>query len=185
MARTPTGTKEAAAGGLLFVLYFVVGGSFVGTGLLPEGLIRQVAVVILAILMVAAFFWLLVSRLVRLFSGNGNYLLEALLAGTNILLLLAAFAGIYAQLGLTDTTGGKETMTHNYWEAAYYSVVTFTTLGYGDLVPHGACRVLAAMEAFVGYVVLALIASTAANFVQAAAKQRMEHHADNIPPAEA
>ena len=38
----------------------------------------------------------------------------------------------------------------------YFSVVTFTTLGYGDLVPVGPSRVIAAIEAFVGSFTLAL-----------------------------
>ena len=32
----------------------------------------------------------------------------------------------------------------------YYSVVTFTTLGYGEIVPQGAVRAVAAVEAFIG-----------------------------------
>lgn len=38
----------------------------------------------------------------------------------------------------------------------YYSVVTFTTLGYGDIVPIGFSRFFAALEAFTGSFTLAL-----------------------------
>jgi len=38
----------------------------------------------------------------------------------------------------------------------YFSVVTFTTLGYGDMVPVGAARALAAFEAFTGSFTMAL-----------------------------
>lgn len=38
----------------------------------------------------------------------------------------------------------------------YYSVVTFTTLGYGDLVPVGISRIFAALEAFLGSFTMAL-----------------------------
>jgi len=38
----------------------------------------------------------------------------------------------------------------------YFSVVTFTTLGYGDLVPVGPSRIIAAIEAFAGSFTLAL-----------------------------
>ena len=37
-----------------------------------------------------------------------------------------------------------------------YSVVTFTTLGYGDFTPVGLSRIFAAFEAFTGSFTLAL-----------------------------
>ncbi len=38
----------------------------------------------------------------------------------------------------------------------YFSVVTFTTLGYGDISPHGFARFIAAFEAFMGSFTMAL-----------------------------
>jgi len=38
----------------------------------------------------------------------------------------------------------------------YYSVVTFTTLGYGDITPIGLSRLVAAVEAFTGSFTIAL-----------------------------
>ena len=40
--------------------------------------------------------------------------------------------------------------------AIYYSVVTFTTLGYGDVTPFGITRVFAVIEAFLGSFTIAL-----------------------------
>jgi hypothetical protein len=37
----------------------------------------------------------------------------------------------------------------------YFSFVTFTTLGYGDLVPQGPIRFIAAVEALCGLVLIA------------------------------
>ena len=181
MVNRPTGTKEAAAGGGLLVLFFLLGGSWVGLGFLPAGLPREIAVVAVAVLFVAVFFWLLGSRLVRLFSGRGSYAFEAALAGLNVALLIAAFAGLYAQFGLADTTGGGgESQTFNYADALYFSVVTFTTLGYGDIQPRGVCRILICIETFVGYIVLGLLASTATSFIQAIAKTRRSDDADDL-----
>ena len=40
----------------------------------------------------------------------------------------------------------------------YFSVVTFSTLGYGDIHPHGSLKALAAAEAFIGLVITAIFA---------------------------
>lgn len=44
----------------------------------------------------------------------------------------------------------------NFAMMLYYSVVTFTTLGYGDITPIGITRLVAAIEAFIGSFTLAL-----------------------------
>jgi hypothetical protein len=51
----------------------------------------------------------------------------------------------------------------NFWHqlklfgtCLYYSVVTFTTLGYGDITPIGWSRLFAAFEAFTGSFTIAL-----------------------------
>ncbi|MEW4529568.1 ion channel [Maioricimonas sp. JC845] len=43
------------------------------------------------------------------------------------------------------------------WRAMYFSIVTFTTLGYGDYHPTGALRIVAAFEALVGAVTIAIV----------------------------
>ena len=56
------------------------------------------------------------------------------------------------QAGLLDNISA-------FLKTLYFSVVTFTTLGYGDLVPVGPVgpsRVIAAIEAFTGSFTLAL-----------------------------
>ncbi len=45
---------------------------------------------------------------------------------------------------------------HHWLDCLYFSVVTFTTLGYGDLTPVGPSRIVAACEAFTGSFSLAL-----------------------------
>lgn len=45
---------------------------------------------------------------------------------------------------------------HEYFMALYFSVVTFTTLGYGDIAPLGFSRIFAASEAFSGAFMIAL-----------------------------
>lgn len=45
---------------------------------------------------------------------------------------------------------------NTFFMTLYYSVVTFTTLGYGDITPYGITRLFAAIEAFIGSFTIAL-----------------------------
>ncbi|MFG0329500.1 MAG: potassium channel family protein [Phycisphaerales bacterium] len=59
-----------------------------------------------------------------------------------------------------------------FWTSVYFSVVTFATLGYGDLRPVGIARVIACIEAMIGYLVLGLLASTSASILQWSAEEK-------------
>lgn len=49
------------------------------------------------------------------------------------------------------------------WKCLYFSVITFTSLGYADLVPaHGAGRILVSVEAATGFVLMSLLLVTIA-----------------------
>lgn len=67
-----------------------------------------------------------------------------------IFLLIACFALIYQRIGILEN--GKE--TKDMVTALYFSVVTWTTLGYGDIQPLGWARLAATIEAMLGYVYL-------------------------------
>ncbi|WP_430460004.1 pentapeptide repeat-containing protein [Thalassolituus sp. LLYu03] len=102
-----------------------------------------------------------ISWLVDLFCGYGEKPLRVIVFS---LCLIGALACCYFLLGIRDgdslvqldlsASFGRNLM--NLLTTVYFSVVTFTTLGYGDLVPVGASRLLAAVEAFMGSFTLAL-----------------------------
>jgi len=80
-----------------------------------------------------------------------------------ILLTAIAVWLIYANLFfwipefLISPVHGSEPITPTFISALYFSTVTITTLGYGDLAPNPnipACRIIAASEAVLGYVIL-------------------------------
>ena len=107
--------------------------------------------------MQAAVFFLLLGACVQ---GPGKS--SALLL---LLLVFAVLAGIsthaiyYTQLGLVKTS--TELVFFPSWsEALYFSVVTFTTLGYGDMVPREEYRLVAAFQAIQGYVFLGAFVGT-------------------------
>lgn len=75
-----------------------------------------------------------------------------------LMLTVAFFAVLFAELGLMEVRSGKE--THDFWTALYFSVSTLTTVGYGDFVPMPESRMVAAIEALTGYVLLGLAVAT-------------------------
>jgi hypothetical protein len=102
-----------------------------------------------------------VSKLVDVFCGYGERPMSVILFSLGFIVLCGV---CYFALGISDN--GKmvafdsgASLIDNLLSLAnvmYFSVVTFTTLGYGDLVPVGPSRIFAAIEAFAGSFTLAL-----------------------------
>ena len=78
--------------------------------------------------------------------------------------LIVVFAGIYRGFGLDKA---EPLVTHDI--ALYFSIVTWTTLGYGDLAPVRGLQLLAAMQAGLGYLFLGLIVGLVANLISSRA----------------
>ncbi|MEX6501866.1 ion channel [Pseudomonas zhanjiangensis] len=103
----------------------------------------------------------LLSWLVDLFSGYGEKPLNVVLFSLGLI----GFCGLlYFLVGvrLGEQTLGlaldRDLLVNlmDLLNCFYFSVVTFTTLGYGDISPHGLARPIAAFEAFVGSFTMAL-----------------------------
>lgn len=67
---------------------------------------------------------------------------------------MTVFSLVYRNVGLTE--GGVQ-MQPTAREALYFSIVTFSTLGYGDFVPSPAARLIAASEALLGNLHLGML----------------------------
>lgn len=63
---------------------------------------------------------------------------------------------IYRKYGLMK--GGS--ITKDPIDCLYFSIVTWTTLGYGDVTPSDELRIFAASEALLGYLVMSLMIAT-------------------------
>ncbi len=74
-----------------------------------------------------------------------------------ILLLPLCFANAFTLLDLSGACFSEEVRPI---ETIYFSVVTYTTLGYGDITPVGPCRYFAAFEALLGLFALGLFVAT-------------------------
>lgn len=71
------------------------------------------------------------------------------------------FGFAYTLLSLYSATGQIQMATGavSWLDRIYFSAASFTTLGYGDLVPHGPMRLLAGTEALVGLMLITWSAS--------------------------
>lgn len=71
------------------------------------------------------------------------------------------FGLAYSLLALTPSTGAIQMVggTVGWLDRIYFSAASFTTLGYGDLVPHGVMRLLAGTEALTGLMLITWSAS--------------------------
>jgi hypothetical protein len=91
------------------------------------------------------------SLLFRVVFGYGEKPLNVILTSLSAILF---YAWIYNWFGVLPEKGFRT--------ALYFSIVTFTTLGYGDLAPKPAYRLWAGSEALVGVVLSGLFLFTLA-----------------------
>lgn len=117
-------------------------------------------VTILGGLFSAAFIWLLLTRLRSLLAHPERRPLEFGLLALNLAILIFTFAWVHHEIGLLDVSGPAPHPTHDLGDALYFSIVTSTTLGYGDFIPLGPGRPLAAIQALTGYLILGILVST-------------------------
>ena len=76
------------------------------------------------------------------------------------ILIILIFTFIFMSSGISNTSIGGFT-SKNFLDCIYFSVVTFTTLGYGDFRPlEGWGRVFSGTEAFIGALMMALFVYT-------------------------
>lgn len=98
-----------------------------------------------------------------IYSGPGvrSMLLLGGLFLSSVGCIITLFGKSYSMLGLKHTIAVTADacgpVPVNLSEAVYFSVVTWTTVGYGDLAPCGRTRLVANVEALIGYLVMALL----------------------------
>lgn len=75
---------------------------------------------------------------------------------THIVVTIISFALHYRATGLLSASGA---FSPDFWDALYFSITTFTTLGYGDFQPLPEHRLTTSVEALSGMVSMAIGAS--------------------------
>lgn len=106
-------------------------------------------------------------------NGQGMFALFLLTVGGSWMLIWS-FSRIYAIDGIL---GADKKLTHDMADCLYFSVVTWTTLGYGDFQPVPSNRMFAAIEAFTGYIYMAFAIGFVIHFLtkdNAADREKVE-----------
>lgn len=105
--------------------------------------------------------WLAYASLLLLASGTGFVIFWMLRDRRHTKAILAHLIGLAAGLmlfcALVYWWVGTCPPARHIGDALYFSVVTWTTLGYGDFKPLPDYRLFAALEALLGYVYMGLI----------------------------
>ena len=71
------------------------------------------------------------------------------------------FAWIYLSIGAENIVGMRPNAEHYYWQCFFFSLQTFTTVGYGGLHPQGILtNTVAGFEAFLGLMTFAIATGT-------------------------
>ncbi|WP_193331346.1 ion channel [Pseudoalteromonas ulvae] len=103
----------------------------------------------------------IVSKFVDLLCGYGEKPTNVIFFSLS-LIFISAIAYFFLGVNFGDELiqfslqQSAEQNMSDFFNSLYYSVVTFTTLGYGDITPVGYSRLIAAIEAFCGSFTLAL-----------------------------
>ncbi|WP_193727775.1 potassium channel family protein [Paraburkholderia franconis] len=75
------------------------------------------------------------------------------------------YSDIYMRIGIVD--GASNVVVQDRESCLYFSIITFTTVGYGDFRPTPDGRMIAATEALTGYVFLGVFISMLSAYVAA------------------
>ena len=129
---------------------------------MPTGAV-QGAVVVLTVVSVVASVGLHYEGLNhmarRLARGGGEKRRRVLFAVIGVLSLLATeiwiFGVAYWLALMLPDAGAVAGAGDGLLDAVYLSAMTFSTVGFGDVAPHGAIRVIAAAEAVLGLFLIA------------------------------
>jgi len=162
---------EALYGALVWLLpVFLVGGAVFALSWLSEAMVNTNLVFLLSMSAIGLII-LGVSRSVAIFLVDAGLLFEEFFARMSRLaipafafltfyaLLVILFASIFSIVSQFSTVGhfrvGSVTRALSFPEAIHFSIVTISTVGYGDIVPaSNLARVLASIEVICGVMLL-------------------------------
>jgi len=104
----------------------------------------------------------LLAALVLLTSRRMYLLVQLAALGLLLGMTIWSYSDIYMRLGIVE---GSSTVVHDRESCLYFSIITFTTVGYGDYHPTHDGRMVAATEALTGYVFFGVFISMLSTYV--------------------
>jgi len=134
-------------------------------------------VLTVAIHAIGSAYWLeyLADRLKRHANSQQSLHLSRGILSTAVVLLMLHVVEVFLWASVYISLPGHAGL-RNYAEAVYFSMVTLTTLGYGDITLSAKWQLLAGMEAMVGILVFGL--TTAILFAVIQRSWKFKHLAD-------
>jgi Ion channel len=92
-------------------------------------------------------------------ASDGSKLEYRIFSVTNVAVVIICTIMIYARAYYFEGIANCEEKSacHDFLSAIYFSIVTWTTLGYGDLIPRKEFYLTAASEALIGYVGMSIV----------------------------
>ncbi len=105
------------------------------------------------IVYVIVFIYLTLRIAAKYYSFIINNIVTLFLLIINPIFVIRLFSEIYTTFGLIDNGN----LVHDINTSYYFSIVTWTTLGYGDIKPTQDVRLFAAFEAVMGYLYMGLL----------------------------
>jgi len=76
---------------------------------------------------------------------------------------IIVFAYIYFKQGLLSS---GIPVNIDFFDALYFSITTWTTIGYGDFSPIPSCRLVTSIEAILGYYAMAMFIVLAGMYIK-------------------
>lgn len=98
----------------------------------------------------------------KIYIDKNHQLFAFFLLVLSMICMIWTFADTYSKASFSDISGK---VSHDFYGAVYLSIVTWTTLGYGDLRPTESVRILAGLEAITGYLYIGIFVAFAINYL--------------------
>ncbi|MEY2480637.1 MAG: hypothetical protein QOI04_1564 [Verrucomicrobiota bacterium] len=166
-----TNTQRPGIGGILAFIFVIVG---LPTGMAflvfyPPNLGFRIFDVSLFILSFFLVYVLLAVAILQTRRINVvQFTIFVVFSVSFLLAFLLAFAFVFRKLGILDGEGHR---IFDPLTCIYFSVITWTTVGYGDFTPSPETRGYAAIEALLAYIFMAMLIS---GFLHVSARLRSD-----------
>ena len=105
---------------------------------------------------------------------NYYYLIKK--SSTSLILFLFLTTVILGGIGIFLTEESFNDNISNFWDSIWYTIVTVSTVGYGDISPRtGAGQALAALVMILGYSIIAVPTGIVTVEIASAAQRKYKH----------